>query len=133
MSLDVDLLIADLGVSQAPRNAKETHFSFLAPSPTPAAENGCSTPKTGLGYGLSHREKDDDYRYVRLVLSDRWRIASCKDGLQWMLQYRKGKDQWTGRKYLARANLIAPVVRELVSEEAAQAVEQWRKDLPTWI
>lgn len=50
----------------------------------------------------SHRECDDHYHGVVAVLNDRWRVVTCRDGLQWIVQgLRKRRDErgWQGRSY----------------------------------
>jgi len=38
----------------------------------------------------SHRESSDDYHSV-IVRSERYRVITCKDKLQWIIQVRAGK------------------------------------------
>ena len=40
----------------------------------------------------SHREKDGNYR-GEIVRSGRYRVAVCKDGIQWLLQYRRNNEE----------------------------------------
>lgn len=52
----------------------------------------------------SHRESDENYRAVVVVLNDRWRVIACRDGMQWILQYRASSEtarrvEWKGRSY----------------------------------
>jgi hypothetical protein len=65
------------------------------PAATPAACGAriyLPTPQT------SHRERDDAYPVVG-QLSDTVRVIHCKDGIQWVLQRRRG-DQWQGVAFL---------------------------------
>lgn len=39
---------------------------------------------------LSHRESDDAY-CGELFRRDGWRVAECRDGIQWLLQRAKGR------------------------------------------
>lgn len=50
----------------------------------------------------SHRESDDDYRGFVAAINDRWRIVSCRDGIQWIVQTRKWRRDgkgWQSRGY----------------------------------
>lgn len=38
----------------------------------------------------SHRERDASYGGVVAQLAERWRVVVCRDGLQWIVQRRKG-------------------------------------------
>lgn len=62
-----------------------------------------SYPSSQFPHVSSHRERDDAYRYVAASLTDKWRIASCHDGMQWIVQYRSTKDQWRSKNFFARA------------------------------
>jgi hypothetical protein len=92
-----------------------------------AIESYTSSPASTIS---SHRERDDAYQYVALVLSDKWRIASCRDGLQWIVQYRSTKDQWRSRKFFARASDAADWVRRHLGLEAYQAAQAWAQRHP---
>jgi hypothetical protein len=60
----------------------------------------------------SHRERDDAYPVVG-QLSDTVRVIHCKDGIQWVLQRRRG-DQWQGVAFCrSRAALIREATRAL--------------------
>lgn len=64
----------------------------------------------------SHRERDDDYEGVVVRLSERWRVAVCKDRVQWILQRRdtapSHRGYWRGRSYhVQRDSLISACVR----------------------
>lgn len=72
-----------------------------------------------------HREKADAYQAVSLWLNDRWRIAVCHDGRQWIIQYRRTADQWVSRKFFSRAQHVPDVVRFLVDEAAYELALAW--------
>jgi hypothetical protein len=52
-------------------------------------------------------ESADDYPNVVVVLNEGWRLIACRDGIQWILQYRNrrnkaqtvARDGWRGRSY----------------------------------
>ncbi|ATU91773.1 hypothetical protein B5P45_02900 [Phyllobacterium zundukense] len=39
----------------------------------------------------SHRESDDSYRQVVVILNESWRIVECNMAVQWILQRAKNK------------------------------------------
>ncbi|MEQ8446934.1 MAG: hypothetical protein RIB57_13700 [Pelagibacterium sp.] len=60
---------------------------------------------------LSHREEDGDYRGLVVVLNADWRVVTCRDGMQWILQkYRgtkNGMARYEGRAFCrTRAGLL---------------------------
>ena len=88
----------------------------------------------------SHRERDDSYAKVIAQLGPRWRVITCKDGLQWILQRRSvappNTGTWSGKSYsTTRSGLIAACSdRELLSEPAAgQVLEALPSDVRTFI
>jgi len=86
--------------------------------------------KSGSGSPLhpSNRERDDYYANVVLQFSPRWRIITCKRGIQWILQKRSfpspNTGTWAGKSYsTSRSGLIAACSsRELLSEAFARQV-----------
>ena len=73
----------------------------------------------------THRETSDSYGDVIAVLTSRWRVATCKNGIQWILQKRtaeplhegigRGQSYCTSRDAL----LEACASRELLSDKKA--------------
>ena len=60
----------------------------------------------------SHRERDDNYSRIVVLLTPRWRIIVCKHGIQWILQKRSveppNKGTWAGKSYATtRGGLMA--------------------------
>lgn len=97
----------------------------------PAIEAGeAQNPEGSASTALSHRERDDAYRHVVLNLNPRWRISSCSEGGQWILQYRRTRDRWTGRKYFARAALVPARVKELVGLTEYELAKGWAASHP---
>lgn len=51
----------------------------------------------------SHRETDEDYRNVVLTWTHSekkaTRLVACKDGLQWIVQYRAGPNRWRNQHF----------------------------------
>ena len=52
----------------------------------------------------SHHESADSYVGVIAQLDDRHRVILCKDGLQWIIQVRRGQRRrhgnWRGKSYI---------------------------------
>ena len=75
--------------------------------PTPSQKSGSGSP-----LHPPNRERDDYYANVVLQLSPRWRIITCKHGIQWILQKRSvappNTGTWAGKSYATtRDGLIA--------------------------
>jgi len=79
----------------------------VATLPTTSQNIGSGSP-----LHLSNRERDDYYANVVLQFSPRWRIITCKHGMQWILQKRSvappNTGTWAGKSYATtRDGLIA--------------------------
>ena len=89
-----------------------------------------TSQKSGSGSPLhpSNRERDDYYANVVLQLSPRWRIITCKHGMQWILQKRSvappNTGTWAGKSYATtRGGLMAACSgRGLLSEPSVMTV-----------
>lgn len=46
---------------------------------------------------IERRESADGYSAVVAHLNARWRVIACRDGIQWILQYRAGQRHGTAR------------------------------------
>jgi hypothetical protein len=91
-------------------------------------------PKIGPGYlsqELRDGERYDDYQGVLFEIpSTRYRVAVCVDGYQWLLQQCKGQNQWISRKYFARKERLATVIRQELGDDAYNAVADLIARLP---
>jgi hypothetical protein len=59
---------------------------------------------SGRAFSLRSVESAGDYSKAVATLNDSWRVISCRDGIQWILQYRNrsqtvARDAWRGRSY----------------------------------
>lgn len=76
----------------------------------------------------TRRESDDGYQPVIAVLADRWRVIECRDGIQWILQYRikspetHTRDDWRGRRYLRTRRALIARSYEAVPEISPSAL-----------
>ena len=89
-------------------------------SPPTRLENSTGS----LSLPPAHRERDDHYAKVIVQLGPRWRIITCKHGIQWILQKRSvappNTGTWAGKSYATtRDGLIAACSgRGLLSESS---------------
>ena len=80
----------------------------------------------GLG-NETRRETSDFYSGVIAVLTSRWRVVTCRNGIQWILQKRTAeplrKGIWRGRSYHTNQNSLieACAKLELLSDDKARA------------
>lgn len=82
-------------------------------------------------------ESDDSYPNLVAVLNSRWRVIQCRDGIQWILQYRNraetvARDGWRGRSYCRTKEALI----RCCDEHAGQLDPVARKTLlalPEWI
>lgn len=61
-------------------------------------------------------ESSGDYRHIVLMISSKWRIIECRQGLQWIIQkcqgIRYGTTRWEGKKYfISRDGLVTACQR----------------------
>lgn len=100
----------------------------------PPSEIAASGPEIGPGYLLEPRvsgERYDAYRgALFLIPHTRYRVAVCAEGRQWMLQSRKGRDQWKGLKYFATKRRLGTVIRETLGDTAYLSVRDQLDALP---
>lgn len=70
----------------------------------------------------SHRESDDGYDKVIARLGPEYRLIECKDGIQWILQRKRG--HWRSEKFLTSREGVLRRVQGLPGWEVL-------KNLPT--
>ena len=76
----------------------------------------------------THREISEFYTGVIAYLNPRWRVIICKDGRQFILQYRSSKHlnkgMWLGKSYPTTRDALRCVCssRRLLSDPKATAV-----------
>ena len=91
-------------------------------TPPPSAPNtGVADTKTP-----SHRERDDDYAYVVVQLTPRYRVILCPQGLQWIIQEKEASrsGHWRAKSYhTSRDSLLSACgKRGFLSNANAEAV-----------
>lgn len=84
----------------------------------------------GPGNGLSKAEKSLDYYRVMTYLNNDWRLIRCKDGIQWILQKRRGSE-WKGQWFVrTKSGLLRGLNRcGEITPEASSLIEA----LPEWL
>lgn len=76
---------------------------------------------------MSRRESDDDYGRIVCRLNDRWRVIECRDGIQWILQYRASAAgtyagaRWSSRSYCRTREALIRVCGAHAGEQHATA------------
>jgi hypothetical protein len=75
---------------------------------------------------VSHRESDDAYHAVVARLNGSWRVIACKDGIQWILQRRRGERRggarFDSRSYCRTREALIRVCREHAGEISPSAM-----------
>ena len=89
--------------------------------PPSALSMGVAYTKTPL-----HRESHDAYAYIVVQLTPRWRIITCPEGLQWIIQEKESSHAgtWRARKYVTSRNGLLKACGKLglLSDPCAEAV-----------
>lgn len=74
----------------------------------------------------SHRERDDNYVGTVVNISARWRVATCRDHLQWVLMVQRGAGPhgWRADSYCQTREALMRCIRErgLLPSPAASAI-----------
>ena len=74
----------------------------------------------------SHRERDNDYAYVVVQLTTRYRVILCPQRLQWIVQQQEcsRSGHWRAEQYLTSRDGLIKVCgkRGLLSDPNAEAV-----------
>jgi len=95
------------------------NYSLTPPPPT--LNTGVAYTKTP-----SHRERDDNYADIVVILAPRYRVILCPQGLQWIIQKKEcsRRADWRAEQYLtSRDGLIeACGKRGLLSNPNSEAV-----------
>lgn len=119
------IFCSDIEAATDASGAEEADIAFCLPDsvlgPVPAPDE---------------KEKSDTYCHVALRINERWRVIVCKDGIQWILQVRKGS--YNGRPAWRRVSFVRGkvglrrVIREAVGDVSPE-VEAQLAQLPDWV
>ena len=71
----------------------------------------------------SHRERDDAYPTICRV-TDKIRVIGCKDGLQWVIQYRKGENNWQGMSFCRTRGVLLRDLRRRITPNGEWPLRQ---------
>jgi len=83
----------------------------------------------------TRKEASDFYESIIAVMASRWRVITCRNGIQWILQRRTAeplhKGIWRGQSYFTsrEALLEACARRELLFDGKARALLEALPDL----
>lgn len=116
----------------------DTPFPTLQKAVPEKAELDCDQPcilgteqPVGPASALNRGEKYNDYHRVVLRINDKWRVIVCQDGIQWILQIRKGKHQgkpaWRARAYLTSKFGLQNYIREMIGEISGESTSELDK------
>ena len=81
----------------------------------------------------SHREGDEDYGKIIAVFSAKNRLIECADGIQWILQLKRGKE-WKSVKFFTSRDGVLRRVREygLPLADALEVLPERHKPVADW-
>ena len=99
---------------------------------SPCQATAAGNPPTPMGQAQrlarAHLETSDTYTGLVARLCDRWRVVTCRDQLQWILQrrdaQRSGQPRWKGVGYFRTREALIRVSRALCEriDPAAMAI-----------
>jgi hypothetical protein len=73
--------------------------------------------KAGSRPAKTHDETSDTYVGLVAQLNPHWRVVTCRDAIQWILQkrdaQRSGRPRWTGTRYFRSRDALLRVSRTL--------------------
>ncbi|PAP97800.1 hypothetical protein LRP31_23600 [Mesorhizobium mediterraneum] len=83
-----------------------------------------------------NRERSDTYTNIVFRINDRWRVIICPEGIQWILQKRKGnldgRPAWNGVKFCRSKVGLSRALKEEVGDVSPE-VDAQLAQLPDWI
>ena len=100
----------------------EGDYTYGVQSSQDDLENASSAP-VRLPRGSKNWERADRYRGVLFQVSDSWRVVVCRDGLQWILQQREGRDHWEGKHFFSRKSHLGEAIKEKFGEKVFSRVK----------
>jgi hypothetical protein len=71
----------------------------------------------------SRVETAESYGHVVVRLNPRWRIIACRDGLQWILQYRASAETYSRARWASRSHCRTGEVLIRCVHEHAGAID----------
>lgn len=78
-------------------------------------------------------ESHDAYSGVLFPIADRWRVIVCRDGIQFILQYRvslTAPNRWAGKSYPTTREGLRESIWRIVGPDACEAVRAHIDALP---
>ena len=112
--------------------AAPTPYPDDAPTPCTALRGSKRHPRGIPSDGFGN-ESDDAYPAVLFQVANRWRAIVCRDGIQYILQYRTSPTQpcrWRGKSYPSTREGLRESIQRLVGPYACEAVKTKIDALP---
>lgn len=85
---------------------------------------------------LNRQEKSDGYDKVVFHVDELWRVIVCKNGIQWILQKRKGshdgRTAWRGIGFARSRDGLRRAIRLKIGDISPE-VEAHLAQLPDWV
>ncbi|MBZ9808316.1 hypothetical protein [Mesorhizobium sp. ESP-6-2] len=85
---------------------------------------------------LENRERSDTYSHTVLRIDDTWRVIVCPEGLQWILQKRKGylggRPAWDGKSFCRSKTGLRRAIKDKVGAIPPE-IESQLAQLPDWV
>ncbi|WP_155924251.1 hypothetical protein [Mesorhizobium sp. L2C066B000] len=86
--------------------------------------------------GPDNRERSDAYRHVAFHIDKTWRVIVCPDGIQWILQKRKGnldgRPAWNAVRFCRTKSGLCGAIRDKVGGVSPE-IEAQLAQLPDWV
>ncbi|MER8484249.1 hypothetical protein [Mesorhizobium sp. M1322] len=83
-----------------------------------------------------NRERSDTYYNIAFLIDEKWRVIVCPDGIQWILQVRKGsldgRPAWNGVSFCRSRTGLSRATREK-ARNISPEVEAQLAQLPDWV
>ncbi|TIS23899.1 MAG: hypothetical protein E5X07_15760 [Mesorhizobium sp.] len=101
-------------------------------------QSSIQAPDQALGpvHVPDNRQRSDTYANVVFRINDRWRIIVCPEGVQWILQKRKGNlvgsPAWNAVKFCRSKVGLCRALKEEVGDVSPE-VDAQLAQLPDWV
>lgn len=72
------------------------------------------------GGAVPAHETADEYPCIVARLNDTWRVITCKNGIQWIVQKRQGNGQWRGVTFHRTRDVLMRDARDANTRQSAR-------------
>lgn len=119
-----------------PPGAAHTDVPEANETGEPQRANPASHPTLGRVSDPDNRERSDIYSNTIFRINDRWRVIVCPEGIQWILQKRKGyldgRPAWDGMSFCRSKAGMYRAIKEKVGAVSPDTEAQLAQ-LPDWV